>query len=385
MNRRLSALALAASMLTNGIALAQPAESGLSPWRQYTGVSWDTPASAPAARFAGSTSAPIVGLHFDGSGKAYVSTPRLISAQAPATLSTLDLSSTDSVARLTAFPSPAANDGKADPAQTLRSVLGFYVDQRNGWLWALDAGYVAGELQAPAGAQKLMVYELASGKLVKRIALDSVANRKGSFLNDIAVDEKRKVAYVSDSGLRSAPDNQAGIIVIDFKAGTARRMLDKHSSVMPEADVKVFSHGAEVWAGNPLRVGINGITLSPDGETLYWTVTAGSKLWSAPAALLRNSKTAGKALEAAVRKRATVGGNTDGITAAPDGRIYITDVTRDGIARFDAKDGKASLVAADARISWPDTATVGPGNALYFTVNNPNTTNYLQLLIARMV
>jgi sugar lactone lactonase YvrE len=372
MKRCLIAAAMAISMFTAGFALAQAADSTLAPWRQYTGVSWDAPASGPAVRFAGSTSAPIVGLHFDAKGKAYVSTPRLISAQAPATISVLDLASKDSVARLTAFPSLAANDSKAPASQALRSVLGFHVDHRNGWLWALDAGYVAGESEAPAGGQKLMVVELAGGKLVKRIPLDGVADRKGSFLNDIAVDEARKIAYVSDSGLRSAPANQAGIIVIDFKAGSARRVLDRHPSVLPEDGVKVMSHGEEVWPGNPLKVGINGIALSADGATLYWTVTAGTKLWSAPAAMLRNPKAGATALAAAVRERATVGGNTDGIVTAPDGQIYITDVSRNGIARFNPRDGKMSLAASDERISWPDTAAVGPGKAIYFTVSSLN-------------
>jgi hypothetical protein len=41
----------------------------------------------------------------------------------------------------------------------LRSVLGFYVDKSNGWLWALDQGFVAGESEAPVGAQKVMIYD----------------------------------------------------------------------------------------------------------------------------------------------------------------------------------------------------------------------------------
>ena len=34
-----------------------------------------------------------------------------------------------------------------------------------------------------------------TARLVKRIGLDGTADRKGSFLNDIAVDEARKVAW----------------------------------------------------------------------------------------------------------------------------------------------------------------------------------------------
>jgi sugar lactone lactonase YvrE len=86
------------------------------------------------------------------------------------------------------------------PIKSLRNVLGFYVDRKNGWLWALDMGFVAGETESPVGAQKLMVLDLKSGSTIKSIPLDGVADRKASFLNDVVVDEKRRVAYISDSG-----------------------------------------------------------------------------------------------------------------------------------------------------------------------------------------
>lgn len=367
MNYRSLAAALAATLTIAGAAASEPQ---LAPWRQYAGVSWDL--TAAPIRFKESTGAPIVGLRFGRKGNAYVSTPRLLSAKAPATISTLDLSSADQVARLRAFPSAQANDGKGAPADTLRSVLGFHIDQRNGWLWALDAGFVAGEKEAPAGAQKLMVFDLATRKLVKKVALDRVADRKGSFLNDLAVDEARKIAYISDSGFRSAPKNQAGIIVVDLDSAKARRVLHQHPAVMPEPGRKVYAHGAEVWPDNPLLVAINGIALSPDGGTLYWTVTAGSRLHSIATTALRNGKLGKEAPANAVRDRGTVGGNTDGIVAAADGAVYITDVSRNGIVRFDPATNAMQLVASDDRVFWPDTASIGPENAVYFTASNLN-------------
>lgn len=365
--RSLAAALVAGTTIASAAAAPEPQ---LTPWRQYSGVTWDL--SASPVRSKDSTGAPIVGLRFDSKGNAYVSTPRLLSAKAPATISTLDLAAGYTVARLRAFPSAQANDSLGAPANTLRSVLGFHIDQRNGWLWAIDAGFVAGEKEAPAGAQKLMVFDLATRKLVKKVSLDGVADRKGSFLNDLAVDETGKVAYISDSGFRSAPKNQAGIIVVELASGKARRVLHQHPAVMPEPGRKVHAHGAEVWPDNPLLVAINGIALSPDGATLYWTVTAGSKLHSISTAALRNGKVGKAALAGAVRDRGAVGGNTDGIVAAADGGIYITDVSRNGIVRFDPATDSMRLVASDERIFWPDTASIGPENALYFTASNLN-------------
>jgi len=340
-------------------------------WRSYSGVTWSTETSDPTP-FAGSVNAPIAGLHFDHSGRAFVSTPRLIGADAPATLSILDTRVDGGPARLRAFPSEAGNAVGGAPQAQLRNVLGFHVDNHNGWLWALDMGFVAGEAEAPSGSQKLIVYELASGRVVKSIPLEGVADRKGSFLNDVAIDEKRKVAYISDSGLRSAPSNQAAILVVDFARGTARRVLHQHASVMPAPNVKVVSHGAEVWPGNPLTLGINGVALSPGGEILYWTVTTGTHAHSIKTSLLRAPATSDAQLRAAVKDRGDVGGNTDGIVTDARGRLFITDVSRNGIVRYDPKTRVMKLVASHDGVWWPDTATIAPGGDLVFTASHLN-------------
>ncbi|RQO61065.1 hypothetical protein DBV14_06050 [Variovorax sp. KBW07] len=340
----------------------------LERWRSYAGVSWEPSIDgADPAPFAGSVNAPIAGLHFDAKGAAYVSTPRLVSADAPATLSRLDIAARTGPARLTAFPSVQGNALNAAPGHGLRNVLGFHVDRKNGWLWALDMGFVAGESEAPAGAQKVLVLDLATGRTVKRIALDGVADRKGSFLNDIAVDERRRVAYIADSGMRSAPDNMVGLIVVDFASGKARRVLDRHPALQVEAGVKVVSHGAEVWPGNPLLLGINGIALSPDGGTLYWTVTTGTRARSVPTAMLRRPDAGDARIAAAIRDLGAVGGNTDGIVTDAKGGLYITDVTRNGIVKYDPRTKAMSLLTSDEGVRWPDTPAMLPGGDLVFT------------------
>jgi sugar lactone lactonase YvrE len=374
LQRLFALLPLAASLaLAPNISQATQPEAKLSVWRSYSGVTWDTAANpVPYAASATTPGAPIAGLHFAADGSAFVSTPRLVSASAPATLSRLDTTVTSGPARLTAFPSVEGNNTAANPAEHLRNVLGFYIDKRNGWLWALDMGFVAGEATAPAGAQKLVVLALDTGRVVKSIALDGVSDRAGSFLNDVVVDEARRVAYISDSGLRSAPHNMVGLVVVDFASSQARRVLDKHPSLAPEADVKVVSHGQEVWPGNPLVLGINGIALSPDGATLYWTVTTGTRLWSMPTALLRDPKSNDVQLAASIRNLGAVGGNTDGITTDAKGRVYITDVTRNGIVRYDPAAKTMRLIASDDGVHWPDTPAIAPDGALVFTASALN-------------
>lgn len=342
----------------------------LERWRSYTGVSWEpTGDGADPKPFADSVNSPICGVHFDANGRVFVSTPRFMSARSPATLSILDASATTGPARLNAYPSAEANAVGTAPDGNLRCVLGFYVDKRNGWLWALDLGVVAGEPEAPAGTQKVLIYDLDTGRTVKRIGLDGAADRKRSFLNDIAVDETRKIAYISDSGREA---DKAGIIVIDFADGSARRVLDGHPAVCAQPGVKVISHGAEVWPGNPMILGINGIALSPDGSTLYWTVTTGRHGFSVPTAILCDASAAAAGVSAAVVDLGDVGGNTDGILTDGAGNLYITDVSRGGIVKYDPRTKRMVLVASDLGVHWPDTPTITPGGDLVFSSSNLN-------------
>jgi len=367
-----SALLAAASLAGLAATPSSPsATPSLELWRSYAGVTWAAPGPHNDAD-PHSASAPIAGVHLDSSARVFVSTPRLISAKAPSTLSVLDTRYVDGPARLRAFPSVAANAVSEAPAKHLRNVLGFHVDSRNGWLWALDMGFVAGEQEAPVGGQKVVVYDLRTGRVVKSIGLDAVADRAGSFLNDIAVDEVRKIAYLSDSGLRSAPKNQAGIIVVEFASGQARRVLHQHPSVMPVAGLNVQSHGESVWPGNPLVLGVNGIALSPDGQALYWAVTTGTTAFRIPTQALLSTSIGEDARGAAVVAVGEIGGNSDGIVFGRDGHLYITDVTHNGIVRLDTGTGQAAVVASNDDIFWPDTAALAPNGDIIFTASRLN-------------
>ncbi|WP_166790940.1 L-dopachrome tautomerase-related protein [Lelliottia nimipressuralis] len=374
LNRPLSlpAIAMAALFSFPGFVNAEN-HAPLERWRSYAGVSWDTPQHGQMpATFSGSVNAPIAGIHFDARDRAFVSTPRLVSAAAPATLSILDTTVQSGPARLTAFPSREGNAVNTDPAQNLRNVLGFYIDRKNGWVWALDMGFVAGEAESPIGSQKLVVLDLNSGHTIKRIALDGVADRKASFLNDVVVDENRRVAYISDSGSRSAPENHVGLIVVDFATGTARRVLDRHPALQIEPGVNVVSHGTEVWPGKPLLIGINGIALSPDAGTLYWTVTTGTHAWAVPTAMLRKPGSTDAQITDGIQDLGVVGGNTDGLVTDAKGNLYITDVTRNGIVWFDPKHRTMSLLAASEDVHWPDTPAIRPNGDLIFTSSRLN-------------
>ncbi|MNH22062.1 SMP-30/Gluconolaconase/LRE-like region [compost metagenome] len=160
--------------------------------------------------------------------------------------------------------------------------------------------------------------------------------------------------------------------MVDFATGGARRVLERHVSLQVEAGVKVVAHGADVWPGNPLLIGINGIALSPDGRTLYWTVTTGTHAHAVPTEILRNAVATDAQIAAKIQDLGSVGGNTDGIVTDAVGNLYITDVTRNGIVKFDPKSGAMSLLAAAEGVRWPDTPAIQPGGDLIFTSSSLN-------------
>ena len=96
-------------------------------------------------------------------------------------------------------------------------------------MYVMDKGDVAGRDVTPEGAQKVVIIDINTHKIVRRIPIPaSISNPKDNFLNDLAVDSKRGFLYISDSGNRSAPNNQSGIIVVNLKTGDLRRVLNAH-------------------------------------------------------------------------------------------------------------------------------------------------------------
>ncbi len=368
-----SFVTLLALLSASTIVLAQPVAPlpTVEVRHAWTRTQWDFPTPAQAEAYDAErlyTKAPLYGVKVDRSGRVFASVARILDARVPATLNLVVTKNGQSV--LQPFPSWGAND--ASRPDGLRSVLGFTIDSHNR-LWALDMGYTGGEARATPGGQKVVVFDLDNGRELRRIALpDAVADPGTSFLNDIALDEHRQVAYLSDSGSRAENGAAGGIIVLDLKTGTARRVLDRSPLTGDDPTRPLQVNGEPALPGAALKVGINGIALSPDGQQLYWSITTGDAVYSIDTRHLRNASLRDEAIARQVTGPIRIGGGSDGIAVGRDGRVYVTNVTLNRVQRIDPRTRAVSTVVEGPEWIWPDTMAFDRDGALWVSTNHLN-------------
>ncbi|GAB4394392.1 MAG: L-dopachrome tautomerase-related protein [Kiloniellaceae bacterium] len=270
-----------------------------------------------------------------------------------------------------AYPNAATNTFyPARPDETLSSVQSVVVDAADR-LWLLDTG--APGFAAPiAGAAKLVAVDLKTDSVVRTIVLPPSVVFGTTYVNDVRFDLRQGsagVAYITDSSV-SGP---GGIIVVDLASGTARRRLTGHPSTSPDPAFVPVVEGERLalrTAGKPsapFNVASDGIALSADGRTLYYSPLSSRHLFSVPTALLLDPAATDVQVGKAVADLGEKGAS-DGLEADDRGRVYASDYEHNAIHRRDT-DGTWTTIVHDPRVLWPDTLSVAADGYLYFTAN----------------
>ena len=307
------------------------------------------------------------GVKVDRQSEIYVATARWGGPEIPATLSRLKKDGDEY--KLVPYPSEKMND--INNPKGLKAVLGFEID-RNNIMWILDQGHVAGQLTNP-GDEKLVLWDIDKNKEIQRYEFtDKDSSRKCSFLNDVAVDNDTGFAYITDSGIFCQPLD-GGLIVYDSNTNSARRVLSGTKFTNNEKNFFFNINGKPVLSENAMLTGADGIALSGDKNTLYWTNLTGNTLYSIETAILRDFNRSESEIQASVNEVATLPSNTDGMTADRDNNLYMTGLTINGIMKRDAKTGDITRLAYHENMVWPDTLAWGPDKNLYISSNNLHT------------
>ncbi|KAL8997199.1 MAG: hypothetical protein Q9169_003465 [Polycauliona sp. 2 TL-2023] len=111
------------------------------------------------------------------------------------------------------------------------------------------------------------------------------------------------------------------------------------------------------FAGNS---GADGISLSADGETLFWAAMGSRMLYLIPTERLRDRIMTNEIqAQASVVSRGEKG----------NGLIYLGIFEDNAANVFNPANGTVQVFARDPRIGWTDTFTVGKDSYVYFTEN----------------
>lgn len=273
---------------------------------------------------------------------------------------------------------PYPTDDWAHPVESsgigIQSIIGLRCDQK-GTLWLLDAGSLAAHDEAGRTPPKLIAWDTKGERLERVIHLPPPISSARSFFQDLAVDRKREIVYIADSGIGAGFDGATpAIVVVYLRTGMARRVLEGAACVRPEADAALVIDGVEVGvsgegaARTAARVGVNPITIDDAGEWVYFGAMHGRTVWKVKAEDLANPGLPAPELEQRVVRHGDKP-VSDGITIDSAGNIYVTDLANHAIGVVDPSGTYRVLHKDDALLQWPDGLCAGPDGKVYVTVN----------------
>ena len=114
----------------------------------------------------------------------------------------------------------------------------------------------------------------------------------------------------------------------------------------------------------------DGIALSPDGQWLYYHALTGRTLYRVPTKVLTDE---GQDPNEIPRQIENLGrtGNCDGMEYDAAGRIFLTQIEQNAVARFApaGSGNRVEILAQSSELAWPDSFAVGPDGGLYVTAS----------------
>ncbi|RQO69815.1 cupin [Pedobacter sp. KBW06] len=259
-----------------------------------------------------------------------------------------------------AVPYPNAsyqkNNGKATDAK-FDAMLGLIFDKNNK-LWVIDMGLELGKT-------RLWAFDIDKNKVAEKIELPAFVAPKGTFAQEVAIDEKNGWAYLADIA-------NPGIISLNLKTKAAKR-FSGHPALQAE-DKDMLINGSVVhFGGKPARVAIDPMTLSADRETLFFGAMNGSSWYQVPAGLFRSGKddkTIGNAITKAGEKPFSDGAVTDAL-----GNHYFTNLQEHAITKLDLNGKLSHLIQNKEKLLWSDNVYLAPAGWMYISTNQLETTS----------
>ena len=257
-------------------------------------------------------------------------------------------------------------------------------------LWVLDTGRPTvhdgqGNPSMPyaqPGGPKVCAISLNNNSVYATYTFPASVHYPDSYLNDLRFDLRPNVTGTSGQGIAylvdSSNDGRPGFIMLDLGTGESWRRLDQDGSVIrAQNDVPSYQ-------GNPFYLrqkgqpivwqleGLDGIQLSPGGDTMFYSPLTGNYLYSVPTANLRERDTNPLAelnAHSNVSSHGQRGGNANGFEGDSSGKIYQLMPEHNALYYYDPSSATTVGFVRDPRIIWPDGASVGEDGYIYMNIN----------------
>lgn len=254
----------------------------------------------------------------------------------------------------------------------LVSPHGMYMD-KNDVLWILDDGKRSGTDEIPEGAAKVVAIDIKTKKILHSLIIPKPTLRSTAHYNDLRVDlshGKSGTVYIANSGFK----NDFSLVIIDVASGKVKEVLRNHVSTSPEPDFMAFLEGEPRRRENKQYSlpagGADGISISPDNQTLYWTTISGRNMYSLPTAVLSDFEKPEMEIEAAIKSEGQHPA-CDGLAEDENGNIYFGAFEQQSLVKR-TPDGNYETVSHDTKkYVWPDGLAFRNGY-LYVTLGQWN-------------
>ena len=250
---------------------------------------------------------------------------------------------------------------KIENQKFLDSTHALHTDSQNR-LWVLDHGNIG------FGIPKLVAFDMTTGALVHRFDFSSDVAGLGSLPDDFVVDEARKQIYITET---SPVFNHPALIVYDIEKKSARRVLERHTSVSANKNITSYT-GDTKWTRMgglyTLRIAVNGIAFDAPRDWVYFAAVNRGELYRIKAKFLADSALSRGDLASHVELFAKTTA-TDAMSVDFEGDVYLTDQEHGAIVRVTSTGSLETLLKA-REFAFPDALSFSPDGWLYISCFN---------------